>query len=52
VDAAGDVRALCGIAAVAIRDDRKIFAAGCWDGRVRVFEYGRKSAGRLVASLG
>ena len=52
VDAAGDVRALCGIAAVAIRDDRKIFAAGCWDGRVRVFEYGRGSAGRLVASLG
>ena len=52
VDAAGDVRALRGIAAVAIRDDRKIFAAGCWDGRVRVFEYGRKSAGRLVASLG
>ena len=52
VDAAGDVRALRGVAAVAVRDDCKIFAAGYWDGRVRLFEYGARSSGRKLASLG
>ena len=52
VDAAGDVRALVGVAAVAVRDDAKIFAAGYWDGRVRLFEYGARSSGRTLASFG
>ena len=52
VHAAGDVRALGGVAAVAVRDDLKIFAAGYWDGRVRLFEYGARSSGRKLASFG
>jgi WD40 repeat protein len=39
-----------GISDVAIRADRKIFAAACWDGRVRVYEY-KGSKGRALASL-
>ena len=49
---AGDVRALAGVAAVAVRDDLNIFAAGYWDGRVRLFEYGAKSSGRVLGSFG
>ena len=41
-----------GVAAVAVRDDAKIFAAGYWDGRVRLFEYGARSSGRTLASFG
>ena len=40
-----------GVADVAIRHDRKIFAAACWDGRVRVYEYKGKNKGRPLASL-
>jgi WD40 repeat protein len=35
---------------VAIRSDRKIFAAACWDGRVRVYEYKSRKA-KVLASL-
>ena len=40
-----------GVSAVAIRADDKIVACGCWDGKVRVFEYKAKSKGRLLAVL-
>ena len=39
-----------GVSDVAIRVDRKICAAACWDGRVRVYEYKGKK-GRVLASL-
>ncbi len=30
-----------GIDALALRPDQRIFAAGGWDGRVRIFNYGK-----------
>ena len=40
-----------GASACAIRGDGKIVACGCWDGKIRVFEYKVKSRGRLLAVL-
>ena len=40
-----------GIAAVAVRGDARVCAAGGWDGRARAFEYAGKS-GKKLASLG
>lgn len=40
-----------GVNALAIRSDGKIVACGCWDGKIRVFEYKVKSKGRLLAVL-
>jgi len=40
-----------GVNALAIRSDGKIVACGCWDGKIRVFEYKLKSKGRLLAVL-
>jgi WD40 repeat protein len=40
-----------GVNAASIRRDGKIVACGCWDGKIRVFEYKVKSKGRLLAVL-
>ena len=40
-----------GVGAVAIRGDGKIVACGCWDGKIRVYEYKAKSKGRILAVL-
>lgn len=40
-----------GVSACAIRGDGKIVASGCWDGKIRVYEYKRKSKGRVLAVL-
>jgi len=40
-----------GVNALAIRSDGKIVACGCWDGKIRIFEYKVKSKGRLLAVL-
>ena len=40
-----------GVSACSIRSDGKIVASGCWDGKIRVYEYKVKSKGRLLAVL-
>lgn len=40
-----------GVSACSIRRDGKIVACGCWDGKIRVFEYKARSKGRLLAVL-
>jgi WD40 repeat protein len=54
-DAFAPATAKRGVACVAVRDDGKVFAAGGWDGRTRVYETSydsKKRKPRRLASLG